>query len=139
MTNFELKLLPDLELWHWSQRIKPYFYSHEDNTAYECCNLDSLKNNALGWKIDVSKSINYPKLQLQRKTGTFTTYHTFGYYGFFKPSFAEVVSQLPNYALHQSNIFIIGGPKDADALNQQKEWIDLGFHKAKVETWNIQE
>lgn len=59
-----------------------------------------------------------------------TTYHTWGYYGFFKPSVAEVLQQIPDDLLSKVEYFLVLGPDDATALNEQRDAIDQGFHRA---------
>jgi hypothetical protein len=44
-----------------------------------------------------------------------STYHTFGYQGFFKPSVAEVLAQIPEDLLGQTVAFEVLGPSRATA------------------------
>lgn len=62
---------------------------------------------------------------------TVQTLHTFGYCGLFKPSIAEVLCQLPD-DLDGIVAFSIAGPGDATDLNNQKDCINAGFHRATV-------
>lgn len=60
-----------------------------------------------------------------------TTYHTFGYYGFFKPSIAEVLAQIPADLLEKVVAFeIIGSPTTADDLNRESVALNAGYHVA---------
>lgn len=60
-----------------------------------------------------------------------TTYHTYGYYGMFKPSIAEVLAQIPAEHLDKVVAFeIVDSPKDADDLNRQSKAINAGYHVA---------
>lgn len=59
------------------------------------------------------------------------TYHTWSYYGFFKPSIAEVIAQIPKELLDQVVAFeIIKYPKTADDLNEESEALNAGYHVA---------
>lgn len=45
------------------------------------------------------------KAKKLEKLCNITTYHTYGYYGFFKPSIAEVIAQIPKYYLDKTVAF----------------------------------
>lgn len=60
-----------------------------------------------------------------------TTYHSYSYYGFFKPSIGEVLKQIPDDLLEQVVAFeIIGSPENADDLNDEQEALNAGYHVA---------
>ncbi len=60
-----------------------------------------------------------------------TTYHTYGYYGFFKPSIAEVLAQIPKEHLDKVVAFqIVGSPQDSGDLNRELEALNAGYHVA---------
>ena len=53
-----------------------------------------------------------------------TTYHTWAYYGFFKPTIAECLAQIPEDILDKVVAFeIVNQPRDSEALN-------AGYHVA---------
>ena len=59
------------------------------------------------------------------------TYHTYGYYGFFKPSIAEILAQIPAEHLDKVVAFeIVGSPETADDLNEEHEALNAGYHVA---------
>jgi hypothetical protein len=61
------------------------------------------------------------------------TVHTFGYQGFFKPSIAEVIQQIPRcYDKLKVLYFEIIAPEDASDLNLWIEHIHAGVHVAKT-------
>lgn len=64
------------------------------------------------------------------------TLHTFGYYGMFKPSIAEVLAQAPD-DLHEYVAFSIQGPEDADDLGRDQAALDAGFHVATVTYYKV--
>ena len=59
------------------------------------------------------------------------TYHTWAYYGFFKPTIAEVLAQIPEHLVDQVCAFrIIKHPENAGDLNVQRDVVNDGYHKA---------
>jgi hypothetical protein len=59
------------------------------------------------------------------------TYHTYGYQGFFKPSIAEVLAQIPEEHLDQVVAFeIVDYPQHAEDLNRELEALNSGYHVA---------
>jgi len=60
-----------------------------------------------------------------------TTYHTYGYHGFFKPSIAEVLAQIPAEHLDKVVAFeIVKSPNDVDDLNREQEALNARYHVA---------
>ena len=60
-----------------------------------------------------------------------STLHSYGYYGLFKPSIAEVLAQIPDEIIDQVCAFeIIDSPKTADDLNKNIKILNAGFHVA---------
>jgi len=60
-----------------------------------------------------------------------TTYHTYGYHGFFKPSIAEVIAQIPEKHIDRIMAFeIIESPETADDLNLHLQELNEGYHVA---------
>ncbi len=60
-----------------------------------------------------------------------TTLHTYGFYGFFKPSIAEVLAQIPEDILDSVVAFeIVKHPETADDLNKDIDALNAGFHVA---------
>ena len=60
-----------------------------------------------------------------------TTYHTYGYYGFFKPSIAEVLAQIPAEHLDKVVAFeIVDSPQGVNDLNRENEALNAGYHVA---------
>ena len=60
-----------------------------------------------------------------------TTYHSWAYYGCFKPSIAEVLAQIPDEHLDKVVAFeIVANPETAADLCQEKEALNAGYHVA---------
>ena len=65
----------------------------------------------------------------------FQCLHAFGYYGFFKPSVAEVLAQIPEEALEHFTIDafeIIDRPTSSGDLNMYRKAMEQGFHVSVV-------
>lgn len=59
------------------------------------------------------------------------TYHRWSYYGFFKPSIAECLAQIPDEILDKTVAFeIIDFPQDSSDLNREYEAFRAGYHVA---------
>jgi hypothetical protein len=65
------------------------------------------------------------------------TLHTYGYYGFFKPSIAEVLAQIPEEWLERTIAFSTQGPNDAAEMNLEKKALDAGFHVAETTLYGL--
>lgn len=64
---------------------------------------------------------------------TIRTLHTYGYYGMFKPSIAEVLAQIPLEDLNAVVAFeIVKSPETATDLNLEREALNAGFHVAET-------
>ncbi len=62
-----------------------------------------------------------------------TTYHSFSYYGLFKPSIGEVLAQIPDKFLGRVSAFLIEkAPETADDLNRNRAALDAGYHVART-------
>ncbi len=65
--------------------------------------------------------------------GEAKTYHSYGYYGFFKPSIGEVLAQIPADILDKVVAFeIVKAPEDAADLNDENEALNAGYHVANT-------
>lgn len=59
------------------------------------------------------------------------TLHRYGYHGFFKPSLAEVVAQIPADLVHEIDAFeIVAWPQTVTELNQELYALNRGYHVA---------
>lgn len=60
------------------------------------------------------------------------TLHSYGYYGFFKPSVAEVIAQATDEELDGVVGFATIGPSTAEDLNKEREALNAGVHVAET-------
>jgi hypothetical protein len=104
-------------------------YEHSENETGELFYIKDVdaRNVAFPWSpTRVNKADDIVSF---RET---VTYHTWGYYGFFKPTIAEVISQIPEDALDRTVAFLTIGPKDCDEMNKHIEELNDGYHVAKT-------
>lgn len=68
-----------------------------------------------------------------KKVSSIQTFHSYGYYSFFKPSLAEVLSQIPEQYLDGSVVaFETIGPRDISDIKKQWDVVQAGFHVAET-------
>jgi len=66
-----------------------------------------------------------------RERARVRTYHTHSFYGFFKPTIAEVLAQVPRHLLTIVQAFeVVDGPQTADDLNRERAAAEAGYHVA---------
>jgi hypothetical protein len=110
-------------------RIKPVVKNGKELHYIASCDL---RNTAFTWDPVLGQTAG--RLM---KLRTVRTLHTYGYYGFFKPSVAEVLAQIPEDLVDKAIAFETIGPEDADALNKEKEALDAGFHVADTTFYGL--
>lgn len=120
--------ISDEELNNRVQRIKPVITFKREKRYIEPCDPRFV---AYTWDAKpAGKAKHITPLE------TITTYHRFGYYGFFKPSVAEVLAQIPERLLDRVVAFeIIKKPEDAADLNREKMALNKGFHVATTQLY----
>jgi hypothetical protein len=84
------------------------------------------RESSFSWG-DKQKRVRYLE-----EVGRFQTLHTYGFYGFFKPSVSEVFAQLPEDYDQEAEFFEVDGPDTASDLNAEREALDAGFHVAET-------
>ena len=71
------------------------------------------------------------------EVATIRTLHAYGYYGFFKPSIAEVIAQIPGELIERVAAFETIGPATADDLNEERAALNAGFHVGSTHLYEI--
>ena len=91
-----------------------------------------LFNQAYTW--DPKPSKKAPKL---RRVCDIKTHHAYGYYGFFKPSIAEVLAQIPAEHLRKVIAFeIVEHPETITDLARENEALLAGYHVARTRLYS---
>lgn len=115
--------ISDEELANRHAKLRPLARVGEDlrHMADPSC----LRTIAFTWSPEL---VGEPVTDLQ-PAKTVITLHSFGYHGFFKPSIAEVLAQVPDdWADYVA--YSLVGPSDVDDLNRDHEATHAGFHVA---------
>lgn len=129
MSKNYIPLISDERLKVLCAKIKPLVRSNGPHKGGSLSHIEMPNPRNVSWIWD-------PKVTEQAKGivpfAEITTYHTFGYYGFFKPSIAEVLAQIQDQYLEETVAFETFGPKTADDLNKQSTEINDGVHMART-------
>ena len=135
--KIEIPEISDKRLKELYQLLKPIVTIDEMKYLLREFTLQELRNQSYIWNRHEDKwdVIDPNKLE----TGDdFLCLHTWGYYGLFKPSIAEVLSQAPESVIEQANTFeIIESPETREDVFKYKEVIDNGFHLSKVRAYKM--
>lgn len=126
-----LPMLSDDELLARYKRIKPIVKVEELYYYLKRFNIDRLRNQSYIWNVYAGSKDLREMIDMKDATilGEFSTYHTYGCPGFFKPSIAEVLQQFPDEFLNEANAFYM--LDDINVLADQVA-VDAGCHKSKV-------
>ena len=122
------------ELYHL---LKPIVTIDEMKYLLREFTLQELRNQSYIWNRDKDKRDVVDPSRLET-VDDFLCLHTWGYYGLFKPSIAEVLSQAPENVIAEANTFeIIESPETREDVFKYKEVIDNGFHLSKVRAYKM--
>ncbi len=135
--KLEIPEINDKRLKELYQLLKPIVTIDEMKYLLREFTLQELRNQSYIWNRHEDKRdvIDPNKLET---VDDFLCLHTWGYYGLFKPSIAEVLSQAPESVIEQANTFeIIESPETREDVFKYKEVIDNGFHLSKVRAYKM--
>lgn len=120
--TYSIPAITNARLAELAARIKPLVRKDGLHYYIEPCELRSM---SFLWEPVFAEPARGLKMLVQIRT-----LHTFGYYGFFKPSIAEVLSQIPAELIDAVRAFEVEGPQDAAELNRESEALNAGFQVA---------
>ena len=135
--KLEIPEIDDNRLKELYQLLKPIVTIDEIKYLLREFTLQELRNQSYIWNRHEDKRdvVDLSKLET---VDDFLCLHTWGYYGVFKPSIAEVLSQAPENVIEQANIFeIIESPETREDVFKYKEVINNGFHLSKVRSYKM--
>ena len=133
----EIPEIDDNRLKELYQLLKPIVTIDEMKYLLREFTLQELRNQSYIWNRHEDKRDVVDPNKLETVDG-FLCLHTWGYYGLFKPSIAEVLSQAPESVIEQANTFeIIESPETREDVFKYKEVIDNGFHLSKVRAYKM--
>ena len=119
------------------QLLKPIVTIDEIKYLLREFTLQELRNQSYIWNRHEDKRDVVDPSRLET-VDDFLCLHIWEYYGLFKPSIAEVLSQAPESVIEQANTFeIIESPETREDVFKYKEVIDNGFHLSKVRAYKM--
>ena len=135
--KLEIPEIDDKRLKELYQLLKPIVTIDEMKYLLREFTLQELRNQSYIWNRHEDKRDIVDPSRLET-IDDFLCLHTWGYYGLFKPSIAEVLSQAPESVIEQANTFeIIESPETREDVFKYKEVIDNGFHLSKVRAYKM--
>lgn len=135
--KLEIPEINDKRLKELYQLLKPIVTIDEMKYLLREFTLQELRNQSYIWNRHEDKRDVVDPSRLET-VDDFLCLHTWGYYGLFKPSIAEVLSQAPESVIEQANTFeIIESPETREDVFKYKEVIDNGFHLSKVRAYKM--
>ena len=135
--KLEIPEIDDNRLKELYQLLKPIVTIDEIKYLLREFTLQELRNQSYIWNRHEDKRDVVDPNKLET-VDDFLCLHTWGYYGLFKPSIAEVLSQAPESVIEQANTFeIIESPEIREDVFKYKEVIDNGFHLSKVRAYKM--
>ena len=137
LNNLEIPKLSDKELLELYKRIKPIVSLGEIKYLLRNYSINEIKRNSYIWSInkDVRESIDNNKLE---QVDDFYCLHTWAFYGLFKPTIGEVLSQIPSNLIDKTNTFeIVEYPETIKDIHKYNNIYNSGYHLSKVRTYKL--
>jgi hypothetical protein len=135
--KLEIPLIDDKRLTELYHLLKPIVTVDEMKYLLKEFTLEDVKRRSYIWNIERDKRdvIDASKLET---VDDFLCLHTWGYYGLFKPSIAEVLSQAPENVIENANLFeIIESPQTSDDVFKYEKVLNSGYHLSKVRAYKM--
>ena len=133
----EIPKISDKRLYELYAKLKPVVTIDEIKYLLREFTKSELRGISYIWNADEDKRDIVDPKKLE-PIQDFICLHRWGYYGLFKPSIAEVLSQAPEKTIDKANTFeIIEMPETADDLNQYHDVVEKGFHLSKVRSYKL--
>ena len=129
--------IDDKRLLDLYKRLKPIVTIDELKYLLREFSLYELRNISYLWNAndDKTETVDTSKLEPIQE---FPCLHTYGYYGLFKPSVAEVLSQAPEKTIEEANCFeIISYPRTREEIFRYSEIVNNGYHLSKVKSYKL--
>jgi hypothetical protein len=133
--------LTDERLLELARAIKPVYRLEPTGELFFVKEPKKLNNEWLRYTAFLFDVKQGKKAVGLKRLKTITTYHSFGYYGIFKPDISEVLAQLSAYPelIEEVVAFeITGAPKDSADLNKHSEALNAGFHVAETTFYTVE-
>ena len=129
----KLNLLDEQVIEKLYERIRPIVLLHGNPFFMRQLTPHELSEVSYLWLNDISDYDTEVNLTDYSVLADVKMLHSYGFYGFFKPSVAEVISQIPEEYLSETVAFqIIYSPDTCDDLNLFKKELDAHYHVSIV-------
>ena len=135
MKNLSIPPISDEELMRRYLKIKPVAEIGDVKYWLRNYSISDMRNTSFFWTLVPDKREPVGESLSKHTHYDFQCLHTFGYHGFFKPSVAEVLAQIPEDVLKQYTIDafeIVARPTSCGDLSAYKKAMDQGFHVSVV-------
>ena len=135
MKQLSIPQITDEELMRRYLKIKPIAEVGDGKYWLKDYSIDEMRNTSYFWSLFPDKREPVGEKLYYHDYHEFECLHSFGFHGFFKPSVAEVLAQIPEDCLKHFTIDafeIIGKPTGSDDLNKYREALEQGFHVSVV-------
>jgi hypothetical protein len=117
--------------------LKPIVTIDEAKYLLKKYTLQELRNQSYFWNRQEDKR-NIVEPSKLETVEDFLCLHTWDYYGMFKPTVAEILSQAPEKVIEEANTFeIIEIPQTLQDIYKYKEVINNGYHLSKVRAYKM--
>ena len=135
MKELSIPQISDEELMRRYLKIKPIAEVGDAKYWLRNYSIDEMRNTSYFWNLFPDKRKPIGKDLYTHDYHEFECLHSFGSFGFFKPTIAEVLAQIPEDALKHFTIDafeIIGRPTSNGDFNMYRKALDQGFHVSIV-------
>ena len=135
MKKLSIPQITDEELMRRYLKIKPIAEVSNGKYWLKNYSIDEMRNKSYFWSLFDDRREPVGKILDSHGHHDFQCLHPFGYHGFFKPSVAEVLAQIPEDVLKRFTIDafeIIDRPTSNGDLNMYRKAMEQGFHISVV-------
>ena len=127
--------ISDEELLSLYEKLKPIITIKDFKYLLREYTLHEIKNTSYIWKAEDNLKEKVDPKSLTT-VDEFPCLHGFGYYGFFKPSVGEILSQIPEGLENEASLFeIIEEPKTREDIFRYPEIVNNGYHLSRVRAY----
>ena len=135
--NLSIPKISDKELLQLYKKIKPIVMLDDKKYLLRRFSLEELRKCAY---IDIVNSSVRENIDLSKLEPImeFLCLHKWYYYGLFKPTISEVLSQIPDVLTDKLNTFeIIEGPTSIRDMKLYEQAFNKGYHLSRVRTYKL--
>lgn len=129
--------ISDMELLQLYKKIKPIVTLDSRKYLLKNFSLEELRRFSYIYNINRNIRENIDAFKLE-SIDTFLCLHSWVYYGLFKPTIGEVLSQIPRELVDDVNSFeIINMPTSIRDIKLYEQVFNKGYHLSRVRTYKL--